>query len=67
MSHQAAVLSALSAFALLAFIALVTDIFGPDAPEALTHRHSGEPITLESVKKDLEWHSETARKLRERD
>jgi hypothetical protein len=36
-------------------------------PQTLVNTRTGEPVTLESVQKDVEWHRETARKLRELD
>ena len=38
----------------------------PGAAEGpMIHARTGEPITLETVARDLEWHRETARKLRD--
>jgi hypothetical protein len=33
--------------------------------ETLVNANTGETLTLEAVRKDVEWHRDTARKLRE--
>jgi len=36
-------------------------------PESLINPNTGAPVTLEAVQKDVEWHRETAQKLRQHD
>lgn len=40
---------------------------GTAAFEPMTHPRTGQPLTLEIVQKDVLWHRETARELRELD
>jgi hypothetical protein len=40
---------------------------GNDRGEILLNSHTGQPVTLEMVQKDVQWHRDTARKLRELD
>lgn len=40
---------------------------GTAAFTAMTNPQTGQPVTLESVQKDVVWHRETALKLRELD
>lgn len=35
--------------------------------EAMMNPRTGEPLTLEAVRRDVDWHRETANKLRELD
>jgi hypothetical protein len=56
----------------LAFIASqggggpLVGIFAPASePQTLLNANTGEPVTLEAVQRDVDWHHETAKKLRE--
>jgi hypothetical protein len=60
--------TALSVFGLLAlglFIGLNSGT--PAVSEPMVQARNGEPLTLEAVQKDVVWHRDTARKLRELD
>jgi multidrug efflux pump subunit AcrB len=35
--------------------------------EVMVNTNTGQPLTLETVRRDVEWHRDTARKLRELD
>ncbi len=68
-------IAAVSALGVLALVLVVSfsgggnglsQLFG-SKPQALVNNRTGEPVTLESVQKDVEWHRETARKLRDLD
>lgn len=37
----------------------------PGGSGSLVNARTGEPLTLEAIQADVEWHRETARKLRE--
>lgn len=67
----------LSVFALLAVVLLASLNGGgnvvagllPDSnrSEVMVNTNTGQPLTLETVRRDVEWHRDTARKLRELD
>jgi hypothetical protein len=69
--------AALSALGLLALVLLASlngggQLFagflpGSDYYGALMNSNTGQPVTLEMVQRDIEWHHDTARKLRELD
>lgn len=40
---------------------------GSDRFEVMVNTNTGQPLTLEVVQRDVEWHRDTARKLRELD
>lgn len=40
---------------------------GNDRFEVMVNTNTGQPLTLEMVQRDVQWHQETARKLREFD
>lgn len=71
MLRTIAALSALGALALVLMVVLggnenpLSQLVGGTQPEPLVNANTGDPVTLESVQKDVEWHQETARKLRE--
>ncbi|MGF1593582.1 MAG: hypothetical protein ACFCUW_09895 [Kiloniellaceae bacterium] len=58
-------LTALAAFGLLALVFVIALNAGNDRSGSLVNARSGEPLTLEAVQSDVEWHRETARKLRD--
>ena len=71
------IFAALSVCALLA-VALLTSLNGggnavagllpdSDRSKVMVSTTTGQPLTLEMVQKDVEWHRDTARKLRELD
>lgn len=68
-------IAAVSALSVLALVLVVSFSDGGNGlsqllggkPQALVNTRTGESVTLESVQKDVEWHRETARKLRELD
>jgi hypothetical protein len=68
-------IAAVSALGALVFVLVVSFSDGSNGlfqllggkPRALVNTRTGEAVTLESVQKDVEWHRETARKLRELD
>lgn len=74
MLRTIAALGALGALALVLAVSLsdggsaLTRMLDP-APGngALVNANTGKPVTLEAVQKDVEWHRDTARKLRELD
>lgn len=41
-------------------------LFAPDEPVRLYNVNTGRPLTLETIQRDIEWHRETAEKLRRR-
>lgn len=67
--------AALSVLGLLALVLLASlnggsQLFagllpGNDDDGALKNTNTGQPVTVEMVQKDIEWHEDTARKLRE--
>jgi hypothetical protein len=60
--------AALSVFGLLALgLVIGLNLGSPADSGTMTHARSGEPLTLEAVQKDVVWHRDTARKLRELD
>ncbi len=71
--------AALSALGLLALVLLATLNDGGGSSvvaglmpgstryDALVNTHTGQPVTLEMVQRDVQWHRDTARKLREFD
>lgn len=69
MLRTIAAVSALSVLALVLAVSFsdsgngLSQLFG-DKPRTLVNTRTGEVVTLESVQKDVEWHRETARKLR---
>lgn len=71
MLRTIAALSALSALALVLVVSLggtdndLLRLLGGNEPEPLVNANTGEAVTLESVQRDVEWHRETAKKLRE--
>ncbi|WP_193368186.1 hypothetical protein [Pelagibius marinus] len=72
MLRTIAAVSALSVLVLVLAVSFsdngngLSQIFG-GKPRALVNTNTGEPLTLRSVQNDVEWHRETARKLRELD
>jgi hypothetical protein len=66
MPRYLAAFGALGLLVLMLAIAL-TGLFGPQEPRPLLNANTGEPITLEAVMRDLDWHRETAEKLRRLD
>jgi hypothetical protein len=58
-------LTALAAFGLLALVFVIALNTGDRGGSSLVNANTGEPLTLEAVQADIEWHRETARKLRE--
>ncbi|GAB4366227.1 MAG: hypothetical protein Kow00114_24040 [Kiloniellaceae bacterium] len=40
---------------------------GSERYEVLVNTNTGQPVTLEMVQRDVQWHRDTARKLRELD
>ncbi len=74
MLRTIAALSALGALALVIAVSLSGEgenfsdlLAGGPQTESLVNPNTGEPVTLEAVQKDVEWHRETAQKLRDRD
>lgn len=71
MLRTIAAISALGALALVLVVSLsggdnaLFRLFDGQPTETLVNKNTGEPLTLESVQKDVEWHRETAKKLRE--
>ena len=69
--------AALSVLALLAVVLLASLngggntvaglLPGSDRFEVMVNTTTGQPLTLEMVQRDVEWHRDTARKLRELD
>jgi hypothetical protein len=56
----------LAAFGLLALVFAIALNTGDRGSRSLVNANTGEPLTLEAIQADIEWHRETARKLRER-
>jgi len=69
--------AALSALGLLALVLLASLNGGSnlvagllpnsDRYDVLVNTHNGQPVTLEMVQRDVQWHRDTVRKLRELD
>jgi len=74
MIRSYAILSALGLLGLVLLVGLnsggkVVAGLLPDSGRynVLVNTNTGQPVTLEMVQRDVQWHHDTARKLRERD